>query len=96
MSKIENKDIVEAARARTLKLHADRFWQFSRAGRWGTCVFCPRDPEGNAYPELCKETERYDHQLTGASLIEAYERELMSKIEAVRVEVMAYEHGVSR
>jgi protein gp37 len=34
-----------------------------RNGRWGTCGDCPRDGEGNVYPERCKYTSRYDHQL---------------------------------
>lgn len=48
----------------------DAFRQFSRNGRWGTCVCCPRDSDGNAYPEFCLDTNRYDHNLTVDSLAE--------------------------
>lgn len=41
----------------------DHFRQFARNGRWGTCVSCPRDSDGHAYPECCQFTERYDHNL---------------------------------
>jgi hypothetical protein len=41
----------------------DAFRQFSRNGRWGTCSDCPRDSSGNAYPEFCEWTDRYDHNL---------------------------------
>lgn len=37
--------------------------QFYRNSRWGTCVDCPRDSFGNAYPESCRHTFRYDHHL---------------------------------
>jgi hypothetical protein len=43
---------------------ADGFIQFSRIGRWGTCVACPRDTDGHVYPEFCRYTDRYDHNLT--------------------------------
>lgn len=42
----------------------DNFRQFSRNGRWGTCVDCPRDTNGDAYPEFCVHTHRYDHNLS--------------------------------
>jgi len=32
-------------------------------GRWGTCVFCPRDADGRPHPERCPETERGDHNI---------------------------------
>jgi hypothetical protein len=38
---------------------ADGFIQFSRIGRWGTCVACPRDTDGHVYPEFCRYTDRY-------------------------------------
>ncbi len=53
---------------------SERFLQFSRNGRWGTCVDCPRDGHGHILPELCPNTERYDHQLTADSLAEQFNR----------------------
>lgn len=41
---------------------------FARNGRWGTCACCPRDRQGNAWPEFCKNTDRYDHKLPASSL----------------------------
>jgi hypothetical protein len=52
----------------------DPFLQFSRNGRWGTCVDCPRDSQYRVYPEFCKETKRYDHQLTVEELADAFNR----------------------
>lgn len=52
----------------------ERFQQFARNGRWGTCASCPRDRSGHVYPEFCAETERYDHRLTLPQLAEQYER----------------------
>lgn len=54
----------------------DSFITFARNGRWGTCVDCPRDNDGNAYPEFCTNTQRYDHQLTVNSLAETYKNYL--------------------
>lgn len=34
---------------------------------------CPRDSAGHAYPEFCKDTNRYDHQLTAMQLAESFE-----------------------
>lgn len=48
------------------------FAEFARNERWGTCVACPQDTNGVPYPEFCAYTDRYDHQLTGESLIETY------------------------
>lgn len=48
----------------------DGLLQFYRNGRWGTCVDCPRDSDGRAYPEFCIYTIRYDHQLNMVSLAE--------------------------
>lgn len=45
---------------------------FSRNGRWGTCVDCPRTAQGVVYPEFCKNTERYDHQLKVEALAEQF------------------------
>ena len=42
----------------------DYFLQLYRNGRWGDCANCPRDNEGHAYPEFCKNTEHSDHNLT--------------------------------
>lgn len=57
-----------------LRATADNFRQFSRNGRWGTCVDCPREPNdrGRAYPEFCIHTARYDHLLTIDDLRENY------------------------
>jgi hypothetical protein len=51
----------------------DFLLQFYRNGRWGTCVDCPRDTNGRAYPEFCEYTERYDHKLTLDDLVGHYE-----------------------
>lgn len=50
----------------------DSFLQFSRNGRWGTCVDCPRDSQGRAYPEFCCNTKRTDHLLKAESLAEQF------------------------
>jgi hypothetical protein len=50
------------------------FRQFSRNGRWGTCGDCPRDTDGNAYPEFCENTERGDHHLNVDSLADQWKR----------------------
>jgi protein gp37 len=39
----------------------------ARYGRWGTCVDCPCTSDG-VRPELCVNTERYDHHLSETSL----------------------------
>jgi len=59
---------------KTLKETGDGFRQFARVGRWGTCAGCPRDSQGNAYPEFCADTERYDHQLTAEGLADCWQR----------------------
>jgi len=41
---------------------------FSRIGKWGTCVECPRSD--STYPEFCVNSNRYDHQLTADDLAE--------------------------
>ena len=51
---------------------AEQFVQFSRNGRWGTCVDCPRDVDGHVYPEFCKHTERGDHHFDIDSLVEQH------------------------
>ncbi len=43
---------------------------FARIGRWGTCGECPAS-DGLQIPELCQNTERYDHQLDWRALTEA-------------------------
>lgn len=65
---------LDAATAYALSERGDSLRQFSRNGRWGTCAGCPRDSWGHVYPEFCKDTDRYDHQLTAKDLAEAYER----------------------
>ena len=50
----------------------DFFHQFIRNDKWGTCVECPRDSKGSAYPEFCKLYNRYDHQLTLDDLVGVY------------------------
>jgi hypothetical protein len=37
---------------------------------------CPRDSEGNGYPEFCSNTERHDHHLTFDGLVENYKHTL--------------------
>lgn len=56
-----------------LRETADSFRQFSRNGRWGSCVGCPRDSEGHAYPEFCADTDRYDHKITASELARVFE-----------------------
>jgi len=61
------------------KIHRDAksgFLQFSRNGRWGTCGDCPRDSNGIVYPEFCKFTDRYDHNLKLAELVKFHEEHL--------------------
>ena len=48
---------------------------FARNGRWGTCVDCPRDGDGNQLPELCRETNRYDHWLLLRRIEELHDHE---------------------
>lgn len=57
---------------RAVRENADFYRQFSRNGRWGTCVDCPRDVDHNAYPEFCVHTDRYDHQLNAVQLADNY------------------------
>lgn len=57
------------------------FAMFSRNDRWGTCVACPRDSNGNAYPEFCAFTDRYDHHQTLDYLVDAYNMEKSGKID---------------
>jgi hypothetical protein len=52
----------------------DAFRIYARNGRWGTCGGCPHDEEGNAYPEFCDFTARYDHNMTAAELADAVRR----------------------
>jgi len=53
---------------------ADDFRCFARNGRWGTCGDCPRDSEGNVYPEFCENTQRYDHQCDVDTLADQYKK----------------------
>lgn len=50
----------------------ENFRHFARNERWGDCVACPRDSEGNSYPEFCPFTQRGDHQQTLAELVTSY------------------------
>lgn len=61
------------------RVHAqfrDDFVQFARNRRWGTCVACPKDNDGNKFPERCGFTERHDHQLDFEELVDSYRRYL--------------------
>jgi len=69
----KGRSMDEATRL-TLRQVGDRFQHFSRNGRWGTCGDCPRDSRGNIYPEFCKHTDRYDHQLTIQELADSWHR----------------------
>ncbi len=51
------------------------FMCFIRIERWGTCGDCPRSG-GEAYPEFCIHTKRYDHNLDIDQLVEQYKRRL--------------------
>ena len=57
-NQVYHKEIAEA-----LRTMQDSFVQFSRNGVWGTCVDCPRDHFNHAFPEFCRNTDRYDHRL---------------------------------
>jgi len=57
--------------------HHDRDELLRRNGRWGTCVDCPRDARG-VYPERCKHTKHYDHQLRRPNA------EAWTELEAIR------------
>lgn len=49
---------------RALRYHSGALQMFARNGRWGTCVECPQVGFGcMVLPELCKNTDRYDHHL---------------------------------
>lgn len=52
---------------------AECFRQFARNGRWGTCCDCPRDTDGNTFPEFCIHTQRGDHCLHILALVEQHE-----------------------
>lgn len=49
---------------------------FARNARWGTCAGCPVDDNGDAKPELCRFTQRYDHNLTIDDLAFQVKRDL--------------------
>lgn len=51
----------------------EAFRCFSRNFRWGTCGDCPHDGDREVYPELCNNSQRYDHTLTLAQLVEQFE-----------------------
>lgn len=52
----------------------DSFRQFARNGRLGTCGGCPRDSQGNVYPEFCLFTYRDEHLLNATLLAEQFDR----------------------
>lgn len=54
----------------------DAFVIFSRTGKWGTCVACPRDSNRAAYPEFCGFKERHDHELDIDALAKAHKNYL--------------------
>lgn len=64
------------ARLYAAHCNSTRFRTFARIGRWGTCADCPRDNDGQDYPEFCANTDRYDHDLTLAALNDALTRDL--------------------
>ncbi len=70
--KTMNKKEIILARTR------HNFIMFSRNGRWGTCVDCPKDSTNMVYPEFCVNTERYDHHLNVDSLAENYKIQFRS------------------
>ncbi len=53
----------ESSNLKALKRTRGSFELFARNGRWGTCCDCPYDGNGRILPELCRFTERYDHNL---------------------------------
>jgi hypothetical protein len=58
----------------------DAWRQCSRNFRWGSCGACPRDTDGNAYPEFCLFTHRnFDHHLTMDDLVAATKMFLREK-----------------
>lgn len=48
---------------------------FLRNDRWGTCGDCPQNGLGQKLPELCVNTDRYDHRLGIDALVEHYKYE---------------------
>lgn len=61
---------------RVMREMREGFVCFTRNARWGTCVACPRDSAGNAYPEFCRFTERGDHLLTVDQLSSLWNRKM--------------------
>jgi hypothetical protein len=43
--------------------HHERNAQLLRNGRWGSCVDCPRNRDGQTAPERCVNKRRYDHDI---------------------------------
>ena len=69
----QNREVISRVRKEMVDSEmSDSFEQFSRNGRWGTCVDCPRDADGRAFPEACELTTRYDHMLNLADLVRSY------------------------
>ena len=61
---MEDKDYINLLEE-SLKCYIDKTMLYAlrsyrRNNRWGTCVDCP---ESGKYPEKCKHTKRFDHQL---------------------------------
>lgn len=53
---------------------------YARNGRWGTCVECPRDGNGEEYPEACRFAERSDHLLSVDDLARLVLRDEMQRL----------------
>jgi hypothetical protein len=73
VSKLE-RSLALAAHQIAINKQPQRWEQFMRNGRWGTCVDCPTDNNRRSLPELCVNTDRYDHNLTLDELVEQYKR----------------------
>lgn len=82
---LQNREQVEFYQQHISKLKAmlaesrykDALHHFARNSRWGTCGDCPHDGVGmgTLAPELCQNTERYDHNLNIDQLADAIKRE---------------------
>lgn len=79
MSEEEQAWYKRNARRVRLQEFAPRLAALGRNGRWGTCVECPCAGDGTVLPELCVNTDRYDHQLTMKVLADKWEDEPLFK-----------------
>ena len=61
----------EVKHQRAMRELRGAFEAFVRTGVWGTCADCPF-VDGKKIPELCDNSERYDHLLSSESLFEQY------------------------